>query len=166
MATKKTTPKRKKNKSLSASGKRTTVRRRKRKGGLSEMFSPTVAMNSAKATLAASAGGMGAVFLNKIVPATWGKLPRVAIGFGLGFLATSLGMGSTGAGFTGGTMALTFQNGLMNEDANFADDSSLSDQPLFLDEDGNPMVLEEGEDGSASYRYLSEAEIQFLEDEM
>lgn len=166
MATKTKTPKRKKSKSLASGGARKGVRRRKRKGGLSELFNPTVAMNSAKSTLAASAGGMGAVFFNKMVPATWGKLPRVALGFGLGFLATSFGMGSTGAGFTGGTMALTFQNGFMNEDADFAEEESLSDMPLFLDEEGNPMVLEEGENGEAAYRYLSEAEIQTLNEEV
>lgn len=75
------------------------------------------------------------------------------------------GMPHTGAGFTGGMTALTFQNGLLGEEESFADEDALSDMPLFLDDDGRPMVLEESDDGRAGYRYLSEEEIRVLDEQ-
>jgi hypothetical protein len=66
-------------------------------------------------------------------------------------------MGKLGAGFTGGLIALTYQNGLLNDDmeeTEFADDDVLSEYPPILDEDGNPMILEEN-DGEPYYRQMS-----------
>ena len=131
------------------------------------MLNPTMAAHSAKSTLAAIAGGGGAVFVNKMIPASTSKLAKVAIAFGVGFLASNFGMANTGAGFTGGMMALSFQNGFLNDDddTNFADEDSLSDMPLFLDDNGEAMVLEEGENGESGFRYLSDDEINTLEEQ-
>lgn len=163
----KTTKRRSTSKALSSG--RSTRRRstRSRKTGLSEMFNPTVAANSAKGTLAAMAGGTAAGIINKMIPPTSGKLMRLGIAFGLGFVASAFNMPNTGAGFTGGMIVASFPNGFLNDDddTTFADEDSLSDAPLFLDEDGSPMVLEEGQDGTAGYRYLSEDEIQMLEEQ-
>lgn len=161
MSTKKNTPtkRRRRKKGLSSAP---TRRRRSssKKGLLSDMFNPTIAMQSAKNTISAGVGGVGAMIVNKaILPSTAGKGMKTLVALGVGFLASSFGMANVGSGFTGGMMALTFQNGLMNEDADFANPNVLSDQPMFLDEDGNPMVLEEN-DGEPYYRYLTEDEVQ------
>ena len=146
---------------LSAPSKRRRVTHRK--GGLADMFNPTVAMHSAKETLMAAGGGLGAMIVNKsILPPTASKGVKVAVATIGGFLLTSFGMGSLGAGFTGGTMALAFQNGLLADselDENeFADEDVLSEQPMALDEDGNPLILEEN-DGEPYWRSLTESEM-------
>lgn len=143
-----------------------TRRRRKhhKKGGLSDMFNPTIAMNSAKGTLLASGGGLLSMVVNKsILPPTAGKVAKIGTALIGGFVASAFGMQQIGAGFAGGMMALTFQNGLLADDndmqeTDFAEDTILSEQPLFLDENGNPMILSES-DGEPYLRYLSEEEM-------
>lgn len=156
---KSTSPRRRRRKGLSSGG----VKRRKstrRKGLLSDMFNPTIAMNSFKNSLVSSAGGFGAVLVNKsILPSGSGKITRVLTGLGVGFVASAFGMPQLGSGFAGGMAALTFQNGLLNDDdASFADEDVLSDNPMVLDENGTPMILEEN-DGDPFYRYMSEDEM-------
>ena len=142
-------------------------RSRRRSGGLSDMFNPTIAMQSAKTTLAAGGGGLLAMVVNKsILPPTAGKVAKVGTALIGGFIASAFGMASVGSGFAGGLMALTFQNGLLAEDdmqeTEFADDNVLSDQPIFLDDDGNPMYLNDG-DGQPFYQYLNEDELAAYE---
>lgn len=167
MATKKPT-KRRRRKALSAPSRRRRSSGGRRKGLLADIMNPTIAMNSAKSTLAAAGGGMAAVTCNKVIFApTTGKMMRVGTALVGGFLASAFGMPSVGSGFTGGLFALTFQNGLMaddgmEEETEFADENVLADQPIFLDENDNPMVLEEGE-GEPYYRYLSEEELMEYE---
>ncbi len=145
---------------LSAPAKRRRVTHRR--GGLADMFNPTIAMHSAKQTLMSAGGGLGAMIVNKsILPPTASKGVKVAVALIGGFVLTSFGMGSVGSGFTGGTMALAFQNGLLAdelEENEFADDNVLSDSPMALDEDGNPLILEEG-DGEPYWRSLTENEM-------
>jgi len=146
---------------LSAPSKRRRITHRK--GGLADMFNPTIAMNSAKQTLMSAGGGIGAMIVNKsILPPTASKGVKVAVALIGGFVLTSFGMGSVGSGFTGGTMALAFQNGLLAdndlEENEFADDDVLSEMPMALDEDGNPLILEEG-DGEPYWRSLTENEM-------
>ncbi len=142
-------------------------RSRRRSGGLADMFNPTVAMQSAKTTLAAGGGGLLAMVVNKsILPPTAGKVAKVGTALIGGFIASAFGMASVGSGFTGGLMALTFQAGLLAEDdmqeTDFADNDVLSDQPIFLDEDGNPMFLNDG-GGEPFYQYLNEEEMAAYE---
>lgn len=157
---KKPTHKKRRRKALSSAP--TRRRSRRKSGGLSDMFNPTIAMHSAKTTLAAGGGGLLAMVVNKsVLPPTAGKVAKIGTALVGGFIASAFGMASVGAGFTGGLMALTFQNGLLAEDmqeTEFADENVLADQPIFMDEDGNPMFLNDG-DGQPYYQYLSEEEI-------
>lgn len=157
---KKPTHKKRRRKALSSAP--TRRRSRRKSGGLADMFNPTIAMHSAKTTLAAGGGGLLAMVVNKsVLPPTAGKVAKIGTALVGGFIASAFGMASVGAGFTGGLMALTFQNGLLAEDmqeTEFADENVLADQPIFMDEDGNPMFLNDG-DGQPFYQYLSEEEI-------
>lgn len=145
----------------------TTAKRKvnRKKGFLADLINPTVAKNSAKNVMASATGGAGAIVINKMLPASTGKLMRVGLALGIGFLASNFGMPNTGAGFTGGLLALSFQNGFLNDDAEFARTNALEDgQPIFLDDDGSPMVLDEDGDGQSGYRYLNEDEINMLQE--
>lgn len=154
-------PRRRRRKSgLSASPKRRRITHRR--GGLADMLNPTIAMHSAKQTLMAAGGGLGAMIVNKsILPATASKGVKVAVALIGGFALTSFGMSSLGQGFTGGTMALAFQNGLLADELDeneFADENVLNDSPMALDESGNPLILEEN-DGEPYWRNLTESEM-------
>lgn len=160
---KRKSPKRRSRKALSSGGtRRRRSSARRSKGFLSDMFNPTVAKSSAITALSGGAGGLGAIVAHKFLPSTPGaKIMRIGAALAIGFGAAALGKPNVGAGFTGGLMALSFQNGLLNDNANFASEESLMDGPIFLDEDDRPMVLEE-QDGQM--RYLSEEEISVLEE--
>jgi hypothetical protein len=168
MATKKTTkskPKRRK-KSLSSGG---TKRKRRsparRKGFLSDATNPTVLMNGAKQTLAAATGGVAGTHLIKWLSPTASKMQKALFILGVGLAGNIFGFHNMTSGAVGAMTAGAFPNGLNDDgDTNFADQDSLQDQPLFLDEQGAPMVLEEGEDGQAGYRYLSEEEVRILDE--
>jgi hypothetical protein len=168
MAKKRTTTTKKRNRSLSSGGKKRKGSKRKRhpKGVLAEIGladnSPPTWGQSFKKTIGAGSGGGLAIVAHKLTPATVPKIARVGGSFILGLVAARFGMPSTGAGFFGGTIALNFQNGLMGEDANYANNNALSDMPIYLDEQGQPMVLEEGQDGTSGYRYLSDEEVAEL----
>ena len=154
-------PRRRRKSGLSAAPKRRRTHHRK-SGGLADMFNPTIAMNSAKDTLMSAGGGLGAMIVNKsILPSTSTKTVKVLTALGVGFFASAMGMGQLGHGFTGGMVALTFQNGLLNDDmqdTDFAEENVLNDYPPVLDEQGNPMILEEG-DGEPYYRPLNDYEL-------
>jgi hypothetical protein len=147
----------------STSRRKPAKRRRKSLSSGGSMH--TLMVNSFKHTAAAASGGLAAVYANKWMPANWGKPARIGAILLAGLAGSYFGFPVMSGGMVGGMTALTFPTGLNEDEASFADDDSLSDQPLFLDEDGAPMVLEEGEDGSAGYRYLSDDEIQMLERE-
>lgn len=146
--------------------KRTKRRHTKSKGFLSDIMNPTIAMNSAKTVASGAGGGIAAILVHKLIPATSGKIVRVlSAGIG-GFAAAVFGLPSVGAGFTGGQIALTFQNGLLNdemEETEFADSESLEEMPLYLDAAGEPFVIEEDSNTGESYtRYLSEEEKEMI----
>ncbi len=161
MIKKPTQQKRRRRKALSSPTRRR--RATKKSGGLADMFNPTIAMQSAKSVLMASGGGLLSMVVNKsILPPTSGKVAKVGTALIGGFLLSSFGMAAAGSGFTGGLMALAFQNGLLADDMeeqDFADENILSDEPIFLDEDGNPMFLNEN-GGEPFMQYLNDAEAQ------
>ena len=96
-----------------------------------------------------AAGGFGANIINKnIIPSAWGKSGKIGAALVGGFLLHNFGFNHIGGGFTGGMFALATQDGLLSEDVEFAEDDVLSEMPLYLDEAGTPMMLEEGEEGS------------------
>jgi hypothetical protein len=154
---KKTTTKRRK-RALSEPGKRRT--RRSKRSFLSDLTNPTMAANSFKNTLMAAAGGFGANIVNKnILPSTFGKPGKIGAAILGGFLLQNFGFSSIGAGFTGGMFAIATEGGLLGEEGTeFAEDTVLSaEMPLYLDEAGTPMVLEE--DGGIEYfRPMTEEE--------
>ena len=157
-------PRRRRRKQALSSGGKRRRRTSHRKGGLSDMFNPTIAMHSAKSTLLAAGGGLGAMIVNKsILPPTASKATKTITALVAGFVASAFNMPTLGAGFTGGMMALTYQNGLLADgeldESEFADDDVLSEQPMALDEDGNPLILEEGNDGEQYWRSLTESEM-------
>ena len=168
--TKKKIVKKRKKSPLSAGMKRKKTPRKKM-SFLSESLNPTKLMNDAKSSVAASLGGLAAGFIESKLPATSGRGTKIAAGLAVGFVMNVFGLNNVGNGFNGGMQALAFKTNPtkpLNEDGepSFASDDSLSDMPLFLDEDNNPMVLEEDlEDGESYYRYLSEEEIQMLEED-
>ena len=158
---KRKTTKRRRKSALSAAPKR---RRSHKKSFLSELTNPTQAKESAKGTLAAALGGFSAVIVNKtVLPEKWGKSGKIGAALIGGFLLNNFGMKSLGASFTGGMIALAFEKGLLADNADFADDNSLSNQPLYLDEDGTPMVLEEDGSGNEYFRPMTDNETLALE---
>lgn len=155
---KKTTHKRKKRHALSEPGKRRTTRRHKR-SFLSDLTNPTIAANSFKSTLMAAAGGFGANIVNKnVLPTNWGKTGKIGAAIVGGFLLHNFGFNHIGGGFTGGMFALATEGGLLGEDASFADENVLHEMPLYLDEAGTPMVLEESAEGEY-FRPMTEYEL-------
>ena len=139
-------------------------KKRRRSRGLSEGGTKGKIVNGAKATLGAMVGGGVGVAINKMIPASVGKLGRLGIILGIGIAASYLGAQNMGAGLVGSLTGQTFPNGLLNEDADFADEAILDeDSPLFLDDDGNPMVLDDDGNGGTEYRYLNKDEIEMME---
>ncbi len=155
MARRKTTTRRK---SSTTRRRRSTttkpvVRRRRstrKKGLLSEMFSPAMATGGAKVLISGAVGGIGATFLNKLIPASTTPEMRAVYGLGAGFAtATLLKMPNVASGMAGVAVAELFKTkGLLSEDYSYADD--MSSLPMVLNE-GEAMYLSED-------MYLSEAE--------
>jgi len=140
---------------LASSGKK-----RRRSRGLSEGGTKGKLVTGAKATLGAMVGGGVGVAINKMIPATTGKLMRLGIILAVGVAANYMGAQNMGAGLVGSLTASTFPNGLLNEDADFADDDVLDeDTPLFLDDDGNVTYLDE----QGNVQQLSEEEVELMD---
>lgn len=132
---------------------RPVARRRRstrKKGLLSEMFSPAMATGGAKVLISGAIGGVGATFLNKLLPATTTPEMKAVYGIGAGFVAsTLLKMPNVGSGMSAVAVAELFKTkGLLSENYGYASDL----QSL-------PMVLNEGE-----AMYLSEDNMYLSED--
>lgn len=127
MATKKVhTKKRRRHHKGMSSAPRRRRKSRKSRGLLSDLTNPTMLMNKVKEQAAGVLGGLAASTVNRMVlPTTSGKIAKIGTGFGGGLLASFLGFPNLGIAFSGGMTALATQNGLLNEDANFADDNVL-----------------------------------------
>lgn len=153
---------------LSAPAKRKSHKRRPK--GMGDIMSPTMWMNGLKTTGAGATGGLGAMVVTKsILPSDAGKLAKLGTGLGGSLILCMMNMPNVGAGFAGGMTAMSFPNGLLGEDdnANFADDESLNEPSIFLDDDGDAMMLHEDPDtGAISWRYLSEQEVAEFEEAM
>jgi hypothetical protein len=141
-------------------GQRRPSRRKSRRRGMSEGGGKVKNLMNAAFNngLSSFAGGGGAVFVNKMIPSTMGKLVKTVIALVGGGIAAAAGKPNTGAAFTGGMLALTFQNGFLNEDAPFADENALAEMPIYLDENDCPMVMQE----NGNLRYLEEGEVMQL----
>ena len=161
MAKKKKTTKRR-NRTLSSSGNKRQTKRRK-PGLLSAGGMGGKTMQVLKNTGSAMLGSAIGTQINGMIPANWGKLPRFAALAAITFVGMAAGMPITTAGAVGSLTAGAFPKGFLNEadyaNANVLDENS----PLFLDENGEPMVLDQDANGNIGYRYLDEDEMQMLE---
>jgi len=120
-------------------------KRRSRRGGLHA--ASTQMMSAAKHSGAAAIGGYLGSMLNGMMPEKVGTIGRIAIGIGLGIAAEQFAnMPNVGAGAVGAIVAL---NNPTKGLAEFADEDTLSEEPLYLSEDGQPLML--SEDGDFYY---------------
>ncbi len=128
------------------------IRRKKRrsKGVLGEMFSPTTAKNSIKATMAAFGGGLAARKASQLATtATDGKNPLIIqlalAGIGGMLMHSMLNAPNLASGFIGGIAAINSQQmGLGEDDAAFASEDALSGNDIYLDENtGEELVFNE-----------------------
>jgi len=131
-----------------------TTRRvtRRKKGMLSEFFSPQTAQAGAKIVLSGAVGGIGAGFLSKLIPASVSPEMKSLYILGAGFVtATVLKMPNVGAGMSAiGAYEIFKSKGFLAEDSEYDYANSMESLPMVLNED-QALYLQEN-DGM----YLSE----------
>lgn len=131
-----------------------TTRRvtRRKKGMLSEFFSPQTAQAGAKIVLSGAIGGIGAGFLSKLIPASVSPEIKSLYILGAGFVtATVLKMPNVGAGMSAiGAYEIFKSKGFLAEDSEYDYANSMESLPMVLNED-QALYLQEN-DGM----YLSE----------
>ena len=159
----KTTLTRRRQTSLAAAGKRKTTRRRssRRRGMMAELFSASTATAAVKGIALGAAGGMLAGGVHRLVK---DKNAGIRIGTGLvaSFLTYSVGnFPNMAAGMAGAFAALESQ-GLYSkfmadgdQYMDYADASALNEMPVYLNEAGEPVYLNEDID-LAEEIYLSQ----------
>lgn len=112
------------------------VRRRAKKGMLSEMFNPAMATAGFKSTLSGAMGGGLSALVDKMIPATdptMSALYKVGGGF---ILATMAKMPNVGAGMAAvGAYQLIQSSGMLSDDnADYAEDIEML--PIVMNDDG------------------------------
>ena len=131
-----------------------TTRRvtRRKKGMLSEFFSPQTAQAGAKIVLSGAIGGIGAGFLSKLIPGSVSPEMKSLYILGAGFVtATVLKMPNVGAGMSAiGAYEIFKSKGFLAEDSEYDYANSMESLPMVLNED-QALYLQEN-DGM----YLSE----------
>lgn len=131
-----------------------TTRRvtRRKKGMLSEFFSPQTAQAGAKIVLSGAIGGIGAGFLSKLIPGSVSPEMKSLYILGAGFVtATVLKMPNVGAGMSAiGAYEIFKSKGFLAEDSEYDYADSMESLPMVLNED-QALYLQEN-DGM----YLSE----------
>jgi hypothetical protein len=131
-----------------------TTRRvtRRKKGMLSEFFSPQTAQAGAKIVLSGAVGGIGAGFLSKLIPASVSPEMKSLYILGAGFVtATVLKMPNVGAGMSAiGAYEIFKTKGFLAENSEYDYSNSMESLPMVLNED-QALYLQEN-DGM----YLSE----------
>lgn len=125
-------------------------RRRKSKGGLSEIFDKNSAMQTGKGMVSGMLGGA----IVKGTESTMKSLPpwsQNLVLFAGSFVAgTMLQMPNVSAGMSGAlAYKLMDQVFPMNEDGDWADQDALDEEEEYMDEAGNPMFL--ADDGNFYY---------------
>lgn len=159
---KKTRKKRRSMREMSASPmrtrKRSFMRRRTRKKGMSELFSPETAKAAAEVVSSGALGGAIAGAGHKII-ANQKNLVRYGLEGAASFLTFALlNKPSMAAGMAGAFAALELQpvyTKFLNEEADFAEENSINELPMFMNEDGDPLTLSADVDGTPIY--LNEA---------
>lgn len=156
---KKRTKSRRRSKGLSAGT--THHRRSRRRSGLSEVMSgknlKESAINSGLGALGGAGATVGAKITNTLTKGS--IIGNILVGFGIGFLASSMGAPKIGIGYSGGATALALSGGL-KDNGEFAEDDVLEEGEIYQTESGEYVkMLSDG-----SLEYLSEDEVQALND--
>lgn len=134
---------------MSEPGRRKHSRRRRSRRGMSELFSKSTATAAAKSILMGAAGGVLAGAVHKLVE---NKNAGMRIGSGLvvSFLTYSVaGFPNMASGMAGAFAALETKDmtsKLMSEGSqyfDYADQSALNEMPVYLNEAGEPVYLNE-----------------------
>jgi hypothetical protein len=129
---------------------------------LSEFFDPKSAQAAAMVTLEGAAGGIGAHFLGKILPANISAQNKGIIQVGAGFVtAAMLKRPVLGAGMAAvGAVDLLRGVGFLAEDSSYNYASAMDSLPMVLNE-GEAYALAEGSEFNLSQGYyLSENDFE------
>ena len=165
MKRKKTTTKRRK--SNLPVLKKTSMRRRKRTKGMSEIFSSATASAGAKVIGAGALGGLIGGFANKILQKQM-PITRYGLEIGASFITYALlGYPSMSAGMAGAFTALETQGltgKFLNDDDTFADDNSLNELPEMLNENGESMTMLQDDEGNVAFLNEDTGEMTMAED--
>lgn len=165
MKRKKTTTKRRK--SNLPVLKKTSMRRRKRTKGMSEIFSSATASAGAKVIGAGALGGLIGGFTNKILQKQM-PITRYGLEIGASFITYALlGYPSMSAGMAGAFTALETQGltgKFLNDDDMFADDNSLNELPEMLNENGESMTMLQDDEGNVAFMNEDTGEVTMAED--
>lgn len=142
---KRTTAPRRRTTRAAAPAKRRTRRVSRKRSMLSEFFDPKSAQAAAMVTLEGAAGGIGAHFLGKILPANISAQNKGIIQVGAGFVtAAMLKRPVLGAGMAAvGAVDLLRGVGFLAEDDNYNWASGMDSLPMVLNE-GEAYALAEG----------------------
>ena len=164
--TKKTTTPRRTKRAVITTPKRRAPRK---KGGLSELFSPTMATGGAKVLGAGALGGIGAGLLSKLIPTTTSAEMKALYTLGAGFVtATVLKMPSIGAGMSAVAVYNLLQSKNMLGDNGDFDELGEENYSYANNLDMLPMVLNEDQalfmSGNEDYLQEDEAR-EYLEDD-
>lgn len=165
MKRKKTTTKRRK--SNLPVLRKTSMRRRKRTKGMSEIFSSATASAGAKVIGAGALGGLIGGFANKILQKQM-PITRYGLEIGASFITYALlGYPSMSAGMAGAFTALETQGltgKFLNDDDMFADDNSLNELPEMLNENGESMTMLQDDEGNVAFLNEDTGEMTMAED--
>ena len=165
MKRKKTTTKRRK--SNLPVLRKTSMRRRKRTKGMSEIFSSATASAGAKVIGAGALGGLIGGFANKILQKQM-PITRYGLEIGASFITYALlGYPSMSAGMAGAFTALetqTLTGKFLNDDDMFADDNSLNELPEMLNENGESMTMLQDDEGNVAFLNEDTGEMTMAED--
>lgn len=160
---KKTTHRRKRVHHMSEPGRRRKSTRR-RSRGLGAMMNPTTAMAGARSIGAGVVGGLIATGVNKLV-ATQSTPMRVGVGVLASFLTyTVVGFPNMATGMAGAFTALEMKptvDKMMGESSytDYADASALNEMPIYLNESGEAIYLNDGGYSLADEYALAETSI-------
>lgn len=165
MKRKKTTTKRRK--SNFPVLRKSSMRKRKRTKGMSEIFSSATASAGAKVIGAGALGGLIGGFANKILQKQM-PITRYGLEIGASFITYALlGYPSMSAGMAGAFTALETQGltgKFLNDDNMFADDNSLNELPEMLNENGESMTMLQDDDGNVAFLNEDTGEMTMAED--
>lgn len=133
--------------------KRTITKHRRKRSGLSAAkMSSAKLMPVLKASAGGAVGGYAASLINPMLPAKFGSLGRIGIGVGIGAVTNMfLNSPNVASGIVGAMVALNnIKTNLSEEElAEYAGYDSLSEEPMYLSEEGIELTMDE--DGNYYY---------------